>query len=118
MKEDNPRLKSWRYDVGMAAQEVFGDKPLITGPVRLGITFYLQRPKAHYRTGKNKHLLKDSAPSFPIVMPDLTKMLRAAEDALKGVIWKDDSQVIAQETYKAYIPLDQAQGAWVRVLVI
>ena len=34
--------------------------------------------------------------------PDTSKLVRGAEDALNGVIWKDDAQVITIIATKAY----------------
>ena len=39
-------------------------------------------------------LLKDSAPVFKDTAPDLSKLWRAVEDSLTGIVYKDDSQVV------------------------
>jgi crossover junction endodeoxyribonuclease RusA len=66
----------------------------LAGPVALLAVFSLPRPKGHYRTGRNAHLLKESAPNFPAGRPDLDKLLRALLDGLTaGGAWLDDSQV-------------------------
>jgi len=74
-----------------------------SGPIKLFIVFQLRRPKAHYTT---KGAVKPSAPAQPIVKPDLTKLLRAVEDALTGVVWRDDSQIIHQAVTKEYADAD------------
>lgn len=39
----------------------------------------------------------------PSVMPDLSKLTRAAEDAVKGVVWTDDGRVVGYDLlWKAY----------------
>lgn len=70
--------------------------------MRLELRFFSERPKNHYGTGRNTGRLKSSAPPYKITNPDLTKLTRAVEDALTGIIWKDDSQVVQQETMKRY----------------
>jgi Holliday junction resolvase RusA-like endonuclease len=62
--------------------------------VNLHVHFVFARPKSHYGTGKNSAILKPAAPFWHIQKPDRTKLLRCTEDAFKGVLWKDDSQVI------------------------
>jgi len=63
----------------------------------------LKRPKGHYRTGRNSHLLRDSAPLYPAGVPDLDKLCRAVLDGLTmGGAWKDDSQVINLHAVKKY----------------
>jgi len=101
MAPANKRQKPWMSDVKWFAVEAYKGDPM-TWPIGLYIDFYLPRPKSHYGTGKNIDRLKDSAPGRPITTPDLTKLTRALEDALKGIIWRDDSQVVSQYIEKHY----------------
>jgi len=94
--------KSWMDSVKWFAMNKVGRMCLLEGPLILTITFLLGRPKNHYGTGKNAGKLKSSAPPYPMVTPDLTKMVRAVEDALTGIIWRDDKQVAEQHTRKRY----------------
>lgn len=100
--DDCTRGKEWRATVRAACVEQRVATELYQGPLLLFTRFYLARPKSHYRTGKFASFLKDSAPVFPAGKPDTTKLLRAIEDALTGVLWKDDSQVVFQITSKSY----------------
>lgn len=75
-----------------------------SGPVRLCVLFQLRRPKSHYTS---KGAVKSSAPARPTVKPDLTKLLRAVEDALTGVAWRDDSQIVCQLAIKDYADADK-----------
>ena len=98
----NKRQKPWMSDVKYYAEKAMGVNPLFACAIHLYLDFYFTRPKGHYGTGKNIGRLKLSAPEFHITKPDLTKLTRAVEDALKGVIWKDDSQVTSQTIKKHY----------------
>jgi Holliday junction resolvase RusA-like endonuclease len=73
------------------------------GPIRLFVYFRLRRPKVHYTP---KGAVKRSAPEHPTVKPDLTKLVRAIEDALTGIVWRDDSQIIYQTASKEYADVD------------
>ena len=95
------RNKEWRAVVALAARQAYNDEPL-TGSLVLSINFYLPRPKGHYGSGKNSEVLKPSAPVYPIVPPDLTKLIRSTEDALTGILWADDAQVVIQYAKKYY----------------
>jgi Holliday junction resolvase RusA-like endonuclease len=67
----------------------------LTGPLAVRMVFSVARPKGHYRTGRNAHLLRDSAPLRPASPPDLSKYLRSSEDALTDAyVYKDDGQIV------------------------
>lgn len=78
-------------------------------PVELSMTFFKQRPKNHYGTGKNAATLNKHGLSlpYPTQDPDTTKLLRPTEDALKGVCWYDDNQVVDQHAFKRWCPTQQ-----------
>lgn len=96
----NKKVKGWREEVARVAR--LAGEPKFDGPVHLFLTFFLERPKGHYGTGRNADVLKTSAPEYPIVMPDTTKLVRAVEDALTGIAWTDDSRVVQQVAAKRY----------------
>jgi len=107
MIESSKAVGPWREAVRAETQRARQDvhaSPM-HGPLCLSVTFYLPRPKGHYRTGRNAHLLKPSAPSAPDTRPDLDKLLRAVLDGLTaGGAWADDAQVALIEAAKVYGP--------------
>ncbi|MBZ6085876.1 RusA family crossover junction endodeoxyribonuclease [Streptomyces olivaceus] len=97
MVESSKKVKPWRQDVKQAALDTVAehaDWTPLDGPLIASMVFTFARPKGHYRTGRNAHLLRDSAPPRPHGMPDLSKILRSTEDALTGIVWKDDARVV------------------------
>lgn len=109
-KSDNPALKPWRQAVAAAAIAA-GVKPL-DGPVGLEITFYLPRPKGHFTP---KGALRPTAPAVPTTRPDADKVLRAVQDALKGVAYRDDSQVTDPAPHKRYCAPDQPPSTLITI---
>ena len=109
------KTKPWMDTVAWIAQIECARMCLWTEPVLLTLVFYRPRPKGHYGTGRNANRLKDSAPTYPSPKPDLTKLLRATEDGLTKIIWKDDSQVCAQQTFKLYADDEHKPGVLIRV---
>lgn len=93
--------KDWKTDVKHAAQAIYKG-PLHECPIVLSLHFMVLRPKGHFRTGKNEGKLRDWARPFPISKPDVLKLARGVEDALTGVIWKDDAQIVTEHLYKRY----------------
>ena len=101
MVESSKKVKPWRTDVRDAVLALKAAP--IDGAVNVGITFFLKRPKAHYRTGKFAHLLRDDAPVYPDVKPDIDKLARATLDALTSAgIYADDCKVVDLHTRKRY----------------
>ena len=96
----------------MAAEKI---KAPITGALRVEFEFVLPRPKGHYGTGKHAGQVKSSAPLYPGVKPDITKLIRSTEDAMKGIAWKDDSQVVTQIGMKRY---SESPGALITISCI
>lgn len=97
----NPNSKDWKTDVKHEAQRQYSGE-LWDCPIKLTLRFSQLRPKLHYRSGKNSHLLKESAPKRPTVKPDLLKLSRAVEDSLTGIIWTDDSLIVDEVLHKDY----------------
>lgn len=87
-------LRAWRQDVAAAARRAYGDGPLLEGPILLSLQFQRPRPKGHFGSGRNAGRLKASVPGYPTTRPDAIKLTRAVEDALTGVLWQDDSQIV------------------------
>jgi Holliday junction resolvase RusA-like endonuclease len=101
--------KRWRSLVAAAAVGVI-DAPL-TGPLAVDVVFILPRAKDHYR----KSGLRETAPVLPTKRPDATKLWRSTEDALTGILWVDDAQIVTQTVSKIYEDLIRAPGAVITV---
>lgn len=109
--------KAWMDKVSWFAMKEYGERTvLLTCPLILKLTFFQRRPNGHYGTGRNAGRLKDSAPEYPTTKPDLTKLTRAVEDALTGIVWKDDSQVVKQDTRKLYCGPEDKMGVFIEIL--
>ena len=113
-------LKPWREAVAAAAREAYQGTPYL-GPVTMRVTFYYQRPKNHYGTGKNAGKLKPSAPSRMSSGYDLDKLHRAIGDAMTGIIYRDDSQIDTWDSFvhhgKMYSDINHHPGAMIQVIV-
>lgn len=91
--------KVWRRAVAAAGKLALDGKPPLDGPVCLAVWFYMPRAQAHRDRAGN---VRATAPSFHTIRPDATKLVRAVEDALTGVCWLDDAQIVDQEAHKDY----------------
>lgn len=113
-RESSAKVTPWREAV-KAAYLALPDPQPVLGPVVLTGTFMFRRPTSHYRTGKNAHLLRASAPAFPTgrtSIGDLSKLVRSTEDALTDVgAWQDDCWVVALNVAKVWAPEGALAGA-------
>ncbi len=123
----------WKTTIRRAALDALGldfapRAPLfpLPAPITLGVLVYLPRPASHFRTGRNAHLLKNSAPTFPTPKPDLDNVVKALKDALGSfdglppILWTDDAQVIGYDppAYKLYAEPGQPTGILVLARVM
>lgn len=108
----NEPLEAWNGRVSQFALELcdehfgrdadHGDPPW-TGPIYLEAEFAFQRPMSHYTGGnRERGVLKHDAPAFPTGRPDRGKLLRCIEDALAGIVYRDDAQVVDGKVAKVY----------------
>jgi Holliday junction resolvase RusA-like endonuclease len=91
----NRNAAPWKGIVAAAAAQAI-NQPLLTGPVHVTMNFYRPRLASHFGTGRNSGTLKATAPAFPTARPDVLKLARAVEDALTGIVWHDDAQIVQE----------------------
>lgn len=107
---DNPSMVQWRSFVGLAAMNARLDESrrnrffVEEGPVWLTLTFRLVRPKSLPRRV-----------GLPAKRPDLDKLVRAIGDALKGVLYRDDGQVVSIDASKRFCLEGEAPGVLIEV---
>lgn len=95
----NRNAAPWKQEVARAALHAMGDAPRFDGPIAVVMTFFRRRPAAHYRTNG---LVKPSAPLFPTGKPDALKLARGCEDAMSGLVYRDDAQIVIETLNKRY----------------
>jgi Holliday junction resolvase RusA-like endonuclease len=91
------RTKDWRASVAHVASAYYAG-PLLDVPLIVTMTFVMPRPKGHY----GKRGLLGRAPTHHTKAPDALKLARSTEDALTGVIWKDDATTVELRIAKVY----------------
>ena len=108
---DNPNLRLWHASVQDRALDVCRREQIsATGaPVSVLCEFYLPAPKQY-----TKRLAKGvNVPH--VTRPDCDKLLRGAIDALTGILFADDAQVVELRATKQYPGPGQCVGAWIWV---
>ena len=58
-------------------------------PLRMSIVFYIRRPKR-------------TIMEFPTGRPDLTNLEKTVEDAMNGIVYRDDAQIVEKSSRKVW----------------
>lgn len=101
---DNPDGVAWESRITEIASKILKPRQ---GPVSLSVSFYFERPKAHFK----KAGLRNDAPDRPITRIDGDKLFRAVGDSLTSVAYFDDSQVVSGTFRKFYCRNGDQPGA-------
>ncbi len=114
--DDNEKSAGWKERVALAAAEAKRKAGcadvLWDGALELSVKVYRARPKGHLRTNGE---VREKAPKYPTTKPDTTKLVRGLEDALTGVLWQDDAQVVKQFAVKEWADELSVPGVLVMV---
>lgn len=109
MRDDNPESTKWMQMVYKACKAACREAGMLEPsdcPLVLRLTVHTLRPKGHF--GKAGNLLP-SAPLYPAVMPDLTKLVRGIEDAMQKLAMTNDSRIVTQINDKRYSDREGAE---------
>ena len=102
---DNPKQKTWQQAVKWVAMEKFMRQCPFEGPLALDMVFVKGYPGWLKRSGKYSDQLQDWAHLCePATKPDGLKLGRAGEDALSGIVYNDDAQIVEHHIRKAFGP--------------
>lgn len=101
------KADAWKAAVALAVAREMAEP--WGGPLHVGVTFQMPRPKGHYGSGRNSDKVKPGAPIAPTGRPDLDNLVKAVLDALRGIAWGDDTQVVSLHARKVWA--DPSPGA-------
>ena len=75
----------------------------IEGAFAVKLSFFLKRPKAHFRTGRFSHILREDAPEYHTYKVDVDNLSKLVLDVMTKIAYfKDDSQVTLLYVTKAW----------------
>lgn len=95
---DPKKSRDYKDYVKLAATE-HAPLQLLDGPLALEVRIYRPTPKSF---SKKKLEAAERGAIRPTTKPDTDNYLKGVKDALKNVIWKDDSQVVSVHASKWY----------------
>lgn len=83
----------------MALEQTSAEQRNLSGPLYVSVEFVWQTPKSWTRAQ-----VKEAQDKFVyrIARPDIDNLCKGVFDALNGVIWNDDSQIVGIHAWKRY----------------
>lgn len=93
------KTASYENLIAAEAARVFGDRPLMDGPIFLEVTCYRSIPRSW---SKKKQAAAAACEIYPTTRPDADNFLKAICDGLNQIIWVDDSLCVSVSLHKRY----------------
>ncbi len=95
----DPKSRAYEGSIARVAASYMGDRPPLTGALSVSLWFKMPIPvslskrlKAAMAAGEVPH----------VKVPDCSNLAKAVEDALNGIAWVDDCQIVRLFVTKAY----------------
>ncbi len=109
LAESSKKVKPWREAVVYAAREAMAGRPAVDGPVVLRMVFTVRKPKSAPKARR----------TYPATRPDLSKLTRSTEDALKTAgVYEDDARIVEYTRLAKVYPLEDPDALDVPGVVI
>ena len=102
MVEQVKGLADWRGDVRRVAMDQWGSRAPLDGPLAIDLLFLFVRPQSHHQGNDRSLPCRIDAPRFREKTPDASKLQRAVEDALTGIVYTDDARIARWQGEKTY----------------
>lgn len=99
---------AYERDIKMAYWSTYGHRKYgADKALAVGIVLYYPRPKS---MAKYKRLMAQKGVLRPIVKPDVDNVIKSILDALNGVAFEDDRQIVQVECEKWYDITEENEG--------
>lgn len=93
--------KTVRYEstVALFARQAMGDRNLCDCAVALSLVLHMPIPASW---SKKKQAMALLGQVWPTTKPDCSNVLKAIEDAMNSIVYRDDSQIVVLSVRKVY----------------
>ena len=90
---------TYESTIALAASQAMAGRPLIDGPAEVLMTMVLAVPASW---SKRKQADALAGQLMPTTKPDMDNVVKAIFDAVNGIVWTDDVQVVGLRVRKTY----------------
>lgn len=95
---DPAKVRNYKSQLALWVSLRYSNKPA-TGPLEVRLKFYRHIQQS---VSKKERALRLSGAHRPIVKPDTDNYIKSTLDALNGVLWADDNQIVDLSASKFY----------------
>lgn len=94
-------MKAWRNHCRLLIANQYMGLPILDGPLRAKVRFYIKPPKYISKVKKNQQALLDEV--IPVgKKPDIDNYEKALYDSMSGIVFNDDGQIALHDVGKFY----------------
>lgn len=112
---DPGTAEGWKGSIAAACKELEGLS--LTGPLVLSLTFYMPRPKSHFRA--NGTIKATAPPMLHTNKPDADNLAKAVMDCFSAIrVWIDDDQVCELTVRKWWERPSDAPGCKIMIFTL
>lgn len=107
--------KKWMEEIAKQALQHKPDK-LMVGAIALSLAFWRRKPSSagkDWRKAKSPERAAKAA--WPVSKPDIASLERPVADALKGIMYRDDSQIVMTHSVKIYAADDEPERVGISI---
>jgi Holliday junction resolvase RusA-like endonuclease len=91
--------RAFKRVVALLAKAAMAGRKPVHGPLVLDATFCMPIPRSW---PKRDQLAAEQGLVFPTSRPDIDNLIKGVKDALTGIVWVDDCQVVRTHLQKVY----------------
>lgn len=93
------KTKAYEQQIADAARVAMGNKLQTTEPVQVNLNVFVPIPASW---SKLKRQLAQKGVVYPTTKPDIDNVTKAVFDAMNGIVFQDDKQIVNQLVTKRY----------------
>lgn len=102
------RCRDYKEAVALAAKTAMNGREPLTGAIIVKMCFRFSLPKSW---SKAKRQEWENGKVHFLSRPDIDNLYKSVTDALIGIVYKDDSQIVAAQVIKSYEDVDEVAVA-------
>jgi Holliday junction resolvase RusA-like endonuclease len=93
------KTKSYEVEVGKLAKAAMGDQEPLETPMVVCVYISMAVPKSYSKKRRQDCLDKVER---PLKKPDIDNVVKAITDAMNGIVYQDDCQIVSLHSTKVY----------------